>query len=77
MDVNARPHIAQVVRNYLTDVNIARMVWPPRSPDLNPIEHIWDNMLREVRTLQPPPMALNKLSQSLIHIWNNIDQLRP
>jgi transposase len=77
MDVNARPHIARVVQNYLTDVNIARMVWPPRSPDLNPIEHIWDNMLREVRTLQPPPMALNELSQSLIHIWNNIDHLRP
>jgi hypothetical protein len=32
-------------------------------------------MLRKVRTLQPPPMTLNELSQSLIHIWNNINRL--
>jgi hypothetical protein len=50
MDDNARPHIARLCKITLQRVpNIARMVWPPRSPDLNPIKHIWDNMLREVR----------------------------
>lgn len=30
----------RVVQQYLQEVEIATMIWPPRSPDLNPIEHM-------------------------------------
>ncbi|UYV66170.1 hypothetical protein LAZ67_4000569 [Cordylochernes scorpioides] len=39
MDDNARPHRADVVDTFLQNHAIARMNWPARSPDLNPIEH--------------------------------------
>ena len=39
-DDNARPHRARVVQDYLERVTIERMDWPARSPDLNPIGHI-------------------------------------
>ena len=48
MDDNARPHRAHVVNDYLEDNGIERLDWPPCSPDLNPIEHAWDALQRQI-----------------------------
>lgn len=74
MHDNARPHVAGVVQNYLQEVEISTLPWPARSPDLNPIEHLWDNMGRRVRALLPPPGNLNDLSLRLTEIWDQTDQ---
>jgi transposase len=42
--MNDHTHIAQITRQYLHDVGIQMLLWPPMSSELNPIEHLWDNL---------------------------------
>jgi hypothetical protein len=46
--------------------------WPALSPDLSPIEHLWDELGRRVRHRQNPPETLQELRDALVHEWNNI-----
>ncbi|GFW22673.1 transposable element Tc3 transposase [Trichonephila clavipes] len=46
IDDNVRPHRANLVNECLQSEDITRMDWPAYSPDLNPIEHVWDMFSR-------------------------------
>ncbi|GFT72182.1 transposable element Tcb2 transposase [Trichonephila clavipes] len=46
MDDNSRPHRANLVEDSLFEEGIVRMEWPACSPDMNPIEHVWDALGR-------------------------------
>ncbi|GFS66096.1 transposable element Tcb1 transposase [Trichonephila clavipes] len=50
------------------------MDWPAYSPDLNPIEHVWDMLGRRIAARQPPPTCLPELRRALIDEWCNISQ---
>lgn len=48
------------------------MEWPPQSPDLNPIELLWEELDRRVRNLKPT--SLPGLWNCLKEAWSNIEQ---
>ena len=74
MQDNARPHTTRIVRDYLNNANIPQMDWPPHSPDLNPIEHVWDMLGRRIRNLIPAPRTLDELRRALSEQWAVIPQ---
>ena len=47
MQDNSRPHVARVTTQFLQRTNVYVMSWPAVFPDLNPIEHIWDQLGRK------------------------------
>lgn len=74
MQDNARPHIARMTRQYLNDVGIQVLDWPPRSPDLNPIEHMWDKLGRRLRQNYGEFQTVVALEQALVNEWEQIPQ---
>lgn len=70
---NARPHKARIVMAELN--SIQNLSWPARSPDLSPIEHVWDEVGRRLRdNYEVPAVDLNHLSARIWHEWNSIPQ---
>ena len=74
MHDNARPHIAHAVGDYLQEVGIHVFPWPARSPDMNPIEYVWDMLGRRVKNRRPRPESLQELRRALGEEWELIPQ---
>lgn len=74
MDDNARAHRSGDVGAYMMEVGIRRLDWPARSPDLNPIEHVWDLLKRRVRSVQPAPQTITELKNAITAEWERIPQ---
>ncbi|GFV60907.1 DDE_3 domain-containing protein [Trichonephila clavipes] len=43
---NARPHTARVAEDFLR--HFQTLPWPARSPDLSLLEHVWDQLKRQM-----------------------------
>ncbi|GFX24043.1 transposable element Tcb1 transposase [Trichonephila clavipes] len=66
MDDNARPHRANIVDECLQSGDITRIEWPAYSPNLNPIEHVWDMLGGRIAARQSPSTCLPELRRALL-----------
>nr|KAF6360109.1 hypothetical protein mMyoMyo1_011067 [Myotis myotis] len=46
-----------------------------KSPDLNPIEHLWDEVKRAIRQLVPQPSNLTELDSAIHQAWCQIPHI--
>ncbi|GET52988.1 IS630 family transposase [Rhizophagus irregularis DAOM 181602=DAOM 197198] len=72
-DDNAPIHTARVVKSWEEENEVNSLPWPAQSPDLNPIEHLWDELERQVRAHKPLPKNRENLWEILQEEWLNIE----
>ena len=69
---NDPKHTARIVTNWLDQKSIQRLKWPSFSPDMNPIEHLWDEVERRMKKEQP--QNEKDLQECLTRVWNGIEK---
>jgi len=72
-DDNAPVHCAKIVKQWMQNNSVKNIPWPAQSPDLNPIEHLWDVLERKVRKHDPHPKNLTELMAVLEEEWYKIE----
>ncbi|GFV04624.1 transposable element Tcb2 transposase [Trichonephila clavipes] len=65
MEDNAPCHRTVASEQILESEDIERMNWPARSPDLNPIKHVWDFLGRRLAARTLPPVMIRELRLAL------------
>ncbi|KAJ8877309.1 hypothetical protein PR048_021763 [Dryococelus australis] len=71
-DDNTRCHVSRATIQWYADNNVRRLDWPALSPNLNPIEHPWDELDRRVRTRQARSKSITQLMEWLQEEWRRI-----
>ncbi len=73
---NAPCHKAQIISDWFLehDNEFTLLKWPPQSPDLNPIEHLWDVVEREIHIMDVQTTNLQQLCDAIMSIWTKISE---
>ncbi|GFX23989.1 transposable element Tcb2 transposase [Trichonephila clavipes] len=74
MDDNAPCHRTVASKQLLESEDIERMDWPARSPDLNPIEHVWEFLGRRLAARTLPPVTIREIRLALQDKWAAMPQ---
>jgi hypothetical protein len=68
-----QPYVARVCQDFLANHSINPLDWPPYSPYLSPIEHLWDEMDRRARGRRNVPATLDQLRANTSRICYSPD----
>lgn len=69
MQDNDPKHTAILTKKWFEDNNVELLPWPPQSPDLNPIEHLWNDVDRRIRALDIEIRGKDMLWEQIHKIW--------
>jgi hypothetical protein len=73
---NDPKHNSKLCKTYLSSQrlpnNFSVMDWPPQSPDISPIELLWDEVDRQVQSTRPSNVS--QLESTVFSVWANISE---
>lgn len=67
---NAPCHTARVVKTWFQQDDVIVMKWPAQSPDLNPIENLWQQI--KVIVCKQKPKTARRLKECIITAWHHV-----
>ncbi|CAM4846293.1 unnamed protein product, partial [Rotaria magnacalcarata] len=70
MQDNAPCHTSKYTMNWMKNNGINLVKWPASSPDLNPIENLWDHIDKKLRKLKPTNVG--ELQTMIEDLWLGI-----
>ena len=70
---NDPKHTAKSVKDWLSKQQFEVLEWPPQSPDLNPIEHLWWHLKHQLLKYEAPPSGMIELWERVQEEWGKID----
>ncbi|GFV56066.1 transposable element Tcb2 transposase [Trichonephila clavipes] len=66
----ARPHTARVAQDFLYHFQTQTLAWPAHSPYLSPVEHVLDQLKRQMPSCQ----SVNDLELAVRDFWAHLPQ---
>ncbi|KAG0814503.1 hypothetical protein G6F29_013664 [Rhizopus arrhizus] len=72
---NDPKHTSKVVKEWIDQQPFEALEWSPQSPDLNPIEHMWAHLKRELfHSYEAPPSSMHELWERIGQTWYAISK---
>jgi len=66
-------HTSRPASEWFEDHRINVLKWPAQSPDLNPIEHLWEHLKRQFNSYENHPTSIHELEARINREWEKID----
>jgi hypothetical protein len=60
---------ARIVQHFLQQETVQTITWPAMSPDMNPIEHVWDFIGRKINQRNPKCQNIDELRTGILQEW--------
>uniref|UniRef100_A0AAZ3PQH7 Tc1-like transposase DDE domain-containing protein n=1 Tax=Oncorhynchus tshawytscha TaxID=74940 RepID=A0AAZ3PQH7_ONCTS len=71
---NAQPDVARICTQFPEAEIVPVLPWPAYSPDMSPIEHVWNALDRRIQQCAPVPANIQQLRTAIEEEWDNIPQ---
>ena len=69
---NVPAHKVRSIKKWFVEIRLEELDWPAQSPDLNPIEHIWDELECQLRASPNRPTSATNLTNALVAEWKKV-----
>ena len=71
-NTKAPMHKARSIQKGFVEIGVEELDWPAQSPDLNPIEHLWDEWERRLRARPNRPTSVPDVINAHVAEWKQV-----